>query len=122
MNQIQFHKIKSSGLSNLGKLKINGNEIITPITWFGLSIIENSQFQLEVFKKAKAEAFISNAYDLFYTDKKGERLKLIKEFQKLGLNHKIDSGGFQLMKAEMKGTAKKFQLTQKMVIEKQVEV
>lgn len=122
MNQIQFHKIKSSGLSNLGKLKINGNEILTPISWFGLSIIENSQFQLEVFKKAKAEAFLSNVYDLYYFDKKGERLKLIKELQKLGLNHKIDSGGFQLMKAEMKGTAKKFQLTQKMVIEKQVEV
>ena len=123
MDKIDFHIEDKSGISRTGKLVLNKKIVInTPITWFGLSIIENSQFQLEVFKKAKAEAFLSNVYDLYYFDKKGERLKLIKELQKLGLKHKIDSGGFQLMKAEIKNKVQKFPLNPNLVLDKQIEV
>ncbi len=123
MKNFQFQISNSTGINHSGKL-INKKrkEISTPITWFGLSIIEPKEFQLEVFKRSNIEAFLSNAYDLYYTDKKGERARLIKELQKLDLSHKIDSGGFQLMKAEIKGIANKFQLTPKMVIDKQVEI
>ncbi|KKN49868.1 hypothetical protein LCGC14_0638330 [marine sediment metagenome] len=122
MNKIQFQILKHSGINHLGKLIKEKKEFFTPITWFGLSIIEPLEFQLEVFKKSNIEAFLSNAYDLYYTDKKGERGRLVKQLQKLDLIHKIDSGGFQLMKAEIKGTANKFPLTPKMVLSKQVEV
>ena len=123
MRNIEFLVKERSGISRTGKLVLNDKiEIATPITWFGLSIIENYQFQLEVFKKAKAEAFLSNVYDLYYFDKKHERLKLIKELQKLGLRHKIDSGGFQLMKAEINNKAHKFPLNPKLVLDKQIEV
>jgi len=123
MNNFQFQILKDSGINHLGKLIINEKrEIITPITWFGLSIIEPLEFQLEVFKKSKIEAFLSNVYDLYYTDKKSERAGLIKELKKLDLRHKIDSGGFQIMKAEINGTVKKFPLTPKMVLEKQIEI
>ena len=123
MKNFQFQISNNTGINHLGKLITKKKkEISTPITWFGLSIIEPKEFQLEVFKESNIEAFLSNAYDLYYTDKKGERARLIKELQKLGLRHKIDSGGFQLMKAEIKGTANKFQLTPKMVIDKQVEI
>lgn len=123
MRNIEFQIKDKSGISRTGKLVLNNKiEIITPVTWFGLSIIENCQFQLEVFKKAKAEAFLSNVYDLYYFDKKHERLKLIKELQKLGLRHKIDSGGFQLMKAEINNKAHKFPLNPKLVLDKQIEV
>ena len=86
------------------------------------SIIESKEFQLEVFKRAEIEAFLSNAYDLIYTDKKRVRHNIIKELQKLNLNHKMDSGGFQLMKAKMNGNSSKFPLNPKIVLDKQLEV
>ncbi len=46
---------------------------------------------------------MSNAYDLIYRDQKNIRARLIKKLVKEGLFHKMDSGGFQLMKQQMKG-------------------
>ena len=123
MNNCQFQILHNSGVNHIGKLITKGKkEILTPLTWFGLSIIEPFDFQIEVFKKSKIEAFLSNVYDLYYSDKKGERAKLIKELQNLDIRHKVDSGGFQLMKAKIKGTQNKFPLTPEMVIKKQIEV
>jgi len=123
MSNFKFQIVKNSGANHIGKIKFNNsNEIITPICWFGLSIIESKDFQLDVFKSAKIEAFLSNVYDLYYTDKKKERLELIKELKRLKLGHKMDSGGFQLMKAKMRGTDIKFPLNPKMVLDKQLEI
>ena len=123
MRSSQFQILKSQGINHLGKLTFyNKKNLITPICWFGLSIIEPIQFQLKVFNQSKIEAFMSNVYDLYYTDKKNERFGIIKELQKLNLRHKMDSGGFQLMKAEIKGNANKFLLTPKMVLDKQLEI
>ena len=70
MNDCEFQILQNSGVNHLGKLITKGKkEILTPLTWFGLSIIEPFEFQLEVFKKAKIEAFLSNVYDLYYSDK-----------------------------------------------------
>jgi len=123
MSLIHYQIEKKSGASHLGKIKFHNNKSIqTPLCWFGLSIIESKEFQLNVFKKSRIEAFLSNAYDLCFQDKKNERSSLIEELQNLNLNHKMDSGGFQLMKAEIKGISKKFPLNQKMVLEKQLEI
>ena len=123
MQDFRFSIVKKSGLNHIGKLIFhNRREAMTPICWFGLSIIEPKEFQLEVFKQAKIEAFLSNAYDLYYTDKKSERRDLIIKLQKQKLYHKMDSGGFQLMKAEIKGKAKKFPLNPRMVLDKQLEI
>ena len=123
MTIIQYQTEKKSEASYLGKIRFqNKKSIQTPLCWFGLSIIESKEFQLKVFKKSKIEAYLSNAYDLCYIDKKNNRKSLIEELQNLNLSHKMDSGGFQLMKAEMKGIGNKFPLNQKTVLDKQLEV
>lgn len=88
----------------------------TPIMWVGLSIIETKEQQEKIFTEAKAEAFLSNAYDLLYQDKKGKRHELIDSLTQKGLLHKCDSGGFQLMKNPT------LNLTQSKVFEKQQEL
>jgi len=123
MSTFQYQIVKKSETSHIGKIKFyNNNEIPTPLCWFGLSVIEPKDFQLDVFKSAKIEAFLSNVYDLYYTDKKKERLEIIKELQRLKLGHKMDSGGFQLMKAKIRGNDIKFRLNPKMVLDKQLEI
>jgi len=123
MNDFRYKILKNSGINHYGKLTFHNNkEIETPVRWFGLSLIESKEFQLEIFKKAKIEAFLSNAFDLYYTDKKEKRKSLITDLQELKLCHKMDSGGFQLMKAGIKGTSNKFPLTPEMVLEKQLEI
>ncbi|KKN29118.1 hypothetical protein LCGC14_0847420 [marine sediment metagenome] len=123
MQKFKFRTTNDGGINQKGKIIFhNGKELETPTCWFGLSLIESKEFQLEVFKKANIEAFLSNAYDLYYTDKKKERQKLIKELQRLEICHKMDSGGFQLMKAEISGKAHKFPLNQRLVLNKQLEI
>lgn len=123
MSLIHYQTEKKSGATYLGNIKFHNNKSIqTPLCWFGLSIIESKEFQLKVFKKSKIEAYLSNAYDLCYLDKKNVRISLIEELQNLNLRHKMDSGGFQLMKAEIKGNGNKFPLNQKIVLDKQLEV
>lgn len=84
----------------------NNKKIKTPVTWFGLSVIESPEFVFKAFKESKIEAFLSNAYDLLYQDKKKERHELIEKLCSNGLYHKMDSGGFQLMKALSKRMSK----------------
>ncbi len=123
MQKFQFRTTNRRGINQKGKLIFhNDKELETPTCWFGLSVIEPKEFQLEVFKKAHIEAFLSNAYDLYYTDKKKERQKLIGELQRLEIFHKMDSGGFQLMKAEISGNAHKFHLNPALVLDKQLEI
>ena len=123
MNNLKFQILHKNDTINFGKIQLDfGKSLFTPICWFGLSIIEPKEFQLEVFKKAGIEAILSNAYDLLYTDKKGVRHQIIKELQKSNLIHKMDSGGFQLMKAKMNGDSSKFSLNPKIVLDKQLEV
>ena len=123
MNKFHFKILNNQKINHIGKLTFYNKKVVsTPITWFGLSIIESMEFQLEVFKQSNIEAFLSNAYDLYYFDKKNERKRLIRELQNLNIIHKIDSGGFQLMKSEIKGNDLKFPLTPKMVLDKQLEI
>ena len=123
MQKLLFEIHKTAGINHLGKLRFhNTRSNNTPTCWFGLSIIESEEFQLEVFKRARIEAFLSNAYDLNYTDKKGDRLNIVNKLQELKLSHKMDSGGFQLMKAKMNGNSSKFPLNPKIVLDKQLEV
>lgn len=123
MDNFDFKILKHSGINHSGELTFhNGKKLETPVCWFGLSIVEPLEFQLDVFKKSKIEAFLSNAYDLYYQDKKNVRQNLINELTHLDLRHKMDSGGFQLMKAKMKGKDEKFPLTPKMVLDKQLEI
>ncbi len=123
MQKFQFKTTISRGYNQNGKLIFHNNRALeTPICWFGLSVIESKKFQLEVFKKANIEAFLSNAYDLYFFDKKKVRQNLIEELQKIDMFHKMDSGGFQLMKAEISGKAHKFSLSPAMVLDKQIEL
>ena len=123
MQNFQFKPIKKTSINHRGNLIFHNNKKLeTPACWFGLSIIESKEFQLKVFKDANIEAFLSNVYDLYYLDKKRERQSLIKELQQLDLRHKVDSGGFQLMKAKIKGREGKFPLNPKMVLDKQLDV
>ena len=109
--QIDYHIAHSDHLSRVGYIKLkNGKKIETPINWIGLSVAESSDFQFNTFKEAGVTSFLSNAYDLKYQDKKGIRDTLIHRLVDEGLNHKIDSGGFQLMKQEIAGK-QKFELT-----------
>ena len=123
MQKFQFRIIKSSDLNHYGKIRFyNNKELLTPLCWFGLSIIESKDFQLNVFKESKIEAFLSNAYDLYYLDKKQERKSLIEKLQRMNLAHKMDSGGFQLMKSKLRENARNFPLTPKLVLDKQLEI
>ncbi len=120
--QIDYHITHSDQLSRVGYIKLkNGKKIETPINWVGLSVAESSDFQFNAFKKAGVTSFLSNVYDLKYQDKKGIRDDLINRLVDEGLNHKIDSGGFQLMKQQITGK-KKFDLNPEIVYEIQKSV
>lgn len=122
MTNIKFEILKNADINHLGKIIFHNNkELKTPIAWFGLSVIEPEKFQIKVFKESKVEAFLSNAYDLYYRDTKNVRASLINKLKKLNLAHKMDSGGFQYMKKKASGKSQKFDLTPKMVLEKQLE-
>ncbi|MBD3352988.1 MAG: tRNA-guanine transglycosylase, partial [Candidatus Lokiarchaeota archaeon] len=100
-----------------GKLIISKNlELNTPLLWFGLSIIESPNFQKNVFRSGKIEAFLSNAYDLEYQDVYNKRSRIIHDLQNL-FAHKIDSGGFQLMKSSSHINKLKENYTQKKVLQ-----
>ena len=102
IEQIDYKITHSDNLSRIGVIKLKNNKSIqTPINWIGLSVAESVDFQFNAFKEAKVTSFMSNVYDLKYQDKKGIRNKLIKKLTHAGLNHKVDSGGFQLMKQEI---------------------
>lgn len=81
----------------------NHKKIEGPFVWYGLSVIEDKEFHLEVFEKAGVKAFLSNAFDLQFQDKKQKRKGIIEALVGKGLLHKMDSGGFQLMKANISG-------------------
>ena len=123
MQKFHFNSIHKRGINHLGEVKFHNNKkLSTPLCWFGLSIIESNDFQEKVFQETRIEAFLSNAYDLYYNPHPSKRKELIENLKNLGIIHKMDSGGFQLMKSKMKGNAEKFPLSQIMVIKKQLEV
>lgn len=102
------------------QIELENNKIInTPFMWVGLSIIEKIDLQEQAFLKAKIEGTLSNAYDLLYQDKKGQRAELIRRLQAHNLLSKCDSGGFQLMK---NGQNEKKPLTPEIVFKKQKEI
>ncbi len=120
--QIDYHITHSDQFSRVGYIKLkNGKKIETPVNWVGLSVAESSDFQFNAFKEAGVTSFLSNVYDLKYQDKKGIRKDLIHRLVEEGLNHKIDSGGFQLMKQQITGK-KKFDLNPENVYEIQKSV
>ncbi|MEX2681824.1 MAG: tRNA-guanine transglycosylase [Candidatus Sigynarchaeota archaeon] len=83
-------------LARIGKLQTRRRAVFTPLTWYGLSIVEGFKFQAEVFERNHVRGFISNVYDLKYQDKKNVRHDLINHLsEKLGIPFKCDSGGFQ---------------------------
>ncbi|MHA1340263.1 MAG: tRNA-guanine transglycosylase [Promethearchaeota archaeon] len=101
----------------IGYLEFNNKKKLeTPIIWYGLSVIESVDFQLNVFKKSGVKAFLSNAFDLKHQDKQNKRKKLIKELKARNLFHKMDSGGFQLMKSKMKKSKNKIKLDPETVL------
>lgn len=111
IEQIEYKITHSDNLSRTGVISLKNNKRIeTPINWVGLSVAESIDFQLNAFKETKVTSFMSNVYDLKYQDKKGVRDKLINKLVNAGLHHKVDSGGFQLMKQEITGK-KNFNLT-----------
>ena len=119
IEQIKYKVKNFDNLSRTGEITLkNRKNIETPINWMGLSIAESAEFQFEAFKQAGVTCFLSNAYDLKYQDKKGIREELIHRFVDDGLYHKVDSGGFQLMKQEITGK-KKHELTPEIVCEVQ---
>lgn len=97
----------------------NGKIIETPFMWVGLSIIEKIDLQEQAFLQAEIEGVLSNAYDLLYQDKKGQRAELVRRLQAHDLLSKCDSGGFQLMK---NGQNEKKPLTPEIVFKKQKEI
>ena len=104
IEQIDYKITHSDNLSRTGVITLkNKKKIETPINWIGLSIAESVDFQYNAFKEAKITNFMSNVYDLKFQDKKGIRDKLITKLINSGLHHKIDSGGFQIMKQEILG-------------------
>lgn len=110
-------------INKVGVLELpNGKKIHTPILWYGLSVVEAVEFHMEVFKKAGVKAFLSNAFDLYIQDKKNKRKRIIEQLQHEGLLHKMDSGGFQLMKYSMSGKKLPLQLTPELVFKKQREI
>jgi len=123
MYKSEFKILNNYGPYHFGEIKFRSKKTLnTPLIWFGLSVIEPMEFQLEVFKRGKIEAFLSNAFDLYYHDYKKKRENLVKKLQGLDLGHKMDSGGFQLMKKSMNRKNIKFKLTPQMVLEKQTEI
>lgn len=95
---ISFEVEKESRLAKTGKVKAWKREILTPFKWFGLSIIESVDFQLNVFSNNNVEGILCNAYDLLFQDK-SERKNLVVDLGKK-LAVKCDSGGFQNMNSD----------------------
>jgi len=115
VDQIQYKIKKKDNLSRIGEITLkNGKKLETPLNWIGLSVAESVDFQYTAFKTAGINNFLSNVYDLKYQDKKNIREELISKLVNDGLNHKVDSGGFQLLKQELTGK-KKFKLTPEIV-------
>lgn len=108
--------------NHLGKIFLPDGKIIeTPIIWYGLSVVESVDFQIEVFEKTGINAILSNVYDLLVQDKKARRRELIEHFQLKGFHHKMDSGGFQLMKYELMAKKIPIKLTPELVYETQTQ-
>ncbi len=83
-------------LARIGKLQTRRRAVFTPLSWYGLSIVESFKFQAEVFERNHVRGFLSNAYDLKYQDKKNVRRDLIEHLsEKWDIPFKCDSGGFQ---------------------------
>jgi tRNA-guanine family transglycosylase len=99
--RLSFKAYNWDGFARTGSVQTWRREISTPTIWFGLSVIENYDFQHKVFSVNKVECFLANAYDLLFQDKNGERKKLIKDLA-TKMCFKCDSGGFQTTKREIK--------------------
>lgn len=97
----------------------NNRTIQSPFCWMGLSIIEDTSIQQNMFHYAKIEGILTNAYDLIYQDNKQKRHNLINSLREDGLLIKCDSGGFQLMKY---GNNPNKPLTISNVLQKQLEI
>ncbi|MHA1252053.1 MAG: tRNA-guanine transglycosylase [Candidatus Helarchaeota archaeon] len=99
METVEFKINKRDGIARVGILKNHKKRMIpTPISWFGLSVIESYDFQYNAFRNSKVEAFLGNAFDYLIQDKKNIRLSLTKTLIKEGFLFKCDSGGFQKSK------------------------
>ncbi len=99
--RLNFKYYEQDGLSRIGHLNTWKRRIMTPVIWFGLSVIENYNFQYEALTVNEVECFLCNAYDLLFQDKNGERKKLVRNLsEKIAL--KCDSGGFQTMTRNVK--------------------
>jgi len=119
IRQIEYKILHVDNFSRVGVIKLkNGKTIETPINWVGLSIAESIDFQYDAFKKAGVTHFLSNVFDILYQDKKGIRDRLITRLISDGLFHKMDSGGFQLMKKSSSNKSK-FNLTPEIVYQVQ---
>ncbi|MHA1268929.1 MAG: tRNA-guanine transglycosylase [Candidatus Helarchaeota archaeon] len=102
MNNFLFSIKKINGFGRTGLLRNwKNHKIKTPLSWFGLSVIESIDFQKNAFRESKIEAFLGNAYDYIFQDKKHRRLELSKQLVKDGLLFKCDSGGFQKSKKDI---------------------
>lgn len=77
----------------------NGKELLSPAIWVGVSVVESTDIQMEIFEDAGVENVLFNAYDLLFRDKDGKRLDFLYKLRDTKkFNIKVDSGGFQLMK------------------------
>jgi len=88
-------------LARTAIVKIGDKKFVTPFLWLGLSIIESTDFQYNIFMKNNVEGILINAYDLKFQDTKGLRKDLIEKLRKSNLLIKCDSGGFQQSKQEI---------------------
>ncbi|MGQ9641604.1 MAG: tRNA-guanine transglycosylase [Candidatus Bathycorpusculaceae bacterium] len=95
--RLSFKEYNRDGFARTGSAQTWKREISTPTIWFGLSVIENYDFQHEVLSVNKVECFLANAYDLLFQDKNGERKRLIRDLA-TKMCFKCDSGGFQTTK------------------------
>ena len=98
--RLNFEKRTQDGFARTGILRTWKKEVNTPAIWFGLSVIENYEFQHTVLSVNNVECFLANAYDLLYQDKNGERKRLVKHLS-TKMRLKCDSGGFQTSKREI---------------------
>jgi len=94
--RLSFKCYEQDGLSRKGHLTTWKRKIMTPVIWFGLSVIENYNFQYRALTVNEVECFLCNAYDLIFQDKNGERKELVRNLSKK-IALKCDSGGFQTM-------------------------
>jgi len=99
--KLSFKCHEQDGLSRIGHLSTWKRRIMTPVIWFGLSVIENYNFQYRALMVNEVECFLCNAYDLLFQDKNGERKQLVRSLSKK-IALKCDSGGFQIMTRNVK--------------------